>query len=295
MNVLSLFDGMSCGQIALNKAKIKYKNYYASEIDKHAICITQKNYPNTIQLGDVTRINLLSLPKIDLLIGGSPCTGFSSCGKGLNFDDPQSKLFFDYVKILNYLKPKYFLLENVQMKDEYKRIITSYLKVPPIKINSSLVSAQNRIRLYWTNISVNTLPKDRNLTLKDIIEDYYIDDYNVTEKYKSYKPGTASYEKSIVCLRSLSQKGKTLTAGGQYVVNSGATNIQIDDNYIRKITPIEAERLQTVPDNYTQGVSDNQRYRMLGNGWTVDVIAHIFQGLNPDNRLIHNSLDSYFI
>jgi len=150
MNVLSLFDGISCGQVALHRAGIEVDKYYASEIEKYAIQITQKNYPNTIQLGDVTQIK--GIKDIDLLIGGSPCQGFSKAGKQLNFVDPRSRLFFEYVRILNEVKPKYFLLENVIMKQEYQDIISKYLGVEPIEINSALVTAQNRKRLYWTNI-----------------------------------------------------------------------------------------------------------------------------------------------
>ena len=170
MNVLSLFDGMSCGQIALNKLGIKYDNYFASEIDKYAIQVTQKNYPNTKQLGDVTKIDLNSLPKIDLLIGGSPCQRFSFAGKQLNFKDPRSKLFYEFVKAKDKLNPKYFLLENVRMKKECQDIISSYLGCEPIKINSSLVSAQNRVRLYWTNIPDIQQPEDKGITLSDILE-----------------------------------------------------------------------------------------------------------------------------
>ena len=148
INVLSLFDGMSCGQIALDKLGIKIKNYFASEIDKYAIKVTQSNYPNTIQLGDIKKIKGNDLPKIDLLIGGSPCQGFSFAGKGLNFNDSRSNLFFEFVRLLKECKPKYFLLENVKMKKEYQLIISKYLGVKPIEINSSLLSAQNRKRLY---------------------------------------------------------------------------------------------------------------------------------------------------
>jgi len=148
MNVLSLFDGMSCGQIALERAGITVDNYYASEIDKHCITVTQTNYPETIQLGDVSKIDGKDLPNIDLLIGGSPCQGFSFIGKGLNFDDPRSKLFFEYVRLLKECNPTYFMLENVRMKKELQDIISKYLGVDPVVINSNLVSAQNRHRLY---------------------------------------------------------------------------------------------------------------------------------------------------
>ena len=170
MNVLSLFDGMSCGQIALNRAGIEYDNYFASEIDKHAIKVTMANYPNTIQLGDVTKVKGADLPKIDLLMGGSPCQGFSFAGKQLNFDDPRSKLFFEFVRLLKECKPKYWLLENVKMKKEYEAIITEHLGIEPIAINSELFSAQDRKRVYWTNIKFSALPIENNSTVEDILE-----------------------------------------------------------------------------------------------------------------------------
>ena len=179
MQVLSLFDGMSCGQIALQKAGVKVDQYYASEIDKYAIKVAKANYPDMIHLGDVTQVMSKYLPKIDLLIGGSPCQGFSFAGKQLNFEDPRSRLFFEYIHLLNKLKPKYFLLENVRMKQESQDIITRYMGVDPVMINSSTVSAQNRKRLYWTNIPFD-VPKDKNILLKDILED------GVTDRDKSH-------------------------------------------------------------------------------------------------------------
>lgn len=168
--VLSLFDGMSCGQIALNRAGISYGKYYASEIDKHAIKVTQHNYPNTIQLGSVTEIKGTDLPQVDLLIGGSPCQGFSFSGKQLNFDDTRSKLFFEFVRLIKECKPKYWLLENVVMKKEFEQVITEHLGVEPIRINSALVSAQNRERLYWANFPIEQ-PKDKGIKLINILED----------------------------------------------------------------------------------------------------------------------------
>ena len=170
MNVLSLFDGMSCGQIALNQLGIKVDKYYASEIDKYAITITKKNFPNTIHLGDVTKVKAEDLEPIDLLMGGSPCQGFSFAGRQLNFNDPRSALFFEFVRLLKECKPKYFLLENVRMKKEYQDVISEHLGVEPIMINSALVSAQNRVRLYWTNIPNIIQPQDKGLMLKDILE-----------------------------------------------------------------------------------------------------------------------------
>ena len=267
--VLSLFDGMSCGQLALQRAGIEYKEYYASEIDKHAIKVTQHNYPYTIQLGSVTEIKGTDLPQIDLLIGGSPCQGFSFAGKGLNFDDPRSKLFFEFVRLLEETKPKYFLLENVKMKQEFQDIISEQLGVKPILINSSLVSAQNRERLYWTNIPIQGLPNDKGLFLKDVIE---------IGSGKKLSEQTAQRPRTLRNYRSENQKAfcmlATMWKGSQ---SNGMT--VIEDNGLRNITPLECERLQTVPDNYTNVVADTNRYTMLGNGWTVDVIAHIFGGL----------------
>jgi site-specific DNA-cytosine methylase len=221
---------------------------------------------------------------VDLLLGGSPCQGFSFAGKQLNFSDPRSKLFFDYVKALEILKPKYFLLENVKMKKEYEDVITQHLGVKPIEINSALVSAQDRKRLYWTNIPNVTQPEDKKLVLKHIVEpEINKKDFDITEKMKQKKPGTLAYEKAWKNVRSLNEKSKTLLTG-QDISNSGATNIKYSDSKYYKPTPIEAERLQTLPDNYTAvgvidgkeiPISNTQRYKMIGNGWTVDVIAHI--------------------
>jgi DNA-cytosine methyltransferase len=172
MNVLSLFDGMSCGQIALNKLGVKVNKYFACEIDKYAMQVTQHNFPDTIQLGDVQFVTkeTFGTHKIDLVIGGSPCQGFSFAGKQLNFEDPRSALFFEFVRLVKDLKPKYFLLENVKMKKESQDIISKYMGVEPIEINSSLVSAQTRKRLYWTNIPNVSQPEDKGVVLRDIIE-----------------------------------------------------------------------------------------------------------------------------
>jgi len=292
MNILSLFDGMSCGQIALNKCGIKYDNYFASEIDKNAINITMKNYPNTIQLGDVTKINVENLPKIDLLIAGSPCQGFSFAGKQLNFEDPRSKLFFEFVKLKNELKPTYFLLENVVMKKEYQDVITEHLGVEPIFINSELVSAQNRKRLYWTNIPNITLPEDKGINLKDILED------GITDKEKAYcltlHTGTVRdyFKKSQTNIVYLPDDN------GSYEVKDGKISMTFpkgknpnevftfkvkvpDGKYnFRKLTVSELEQLQTVPVGYTQGFSYTNSVDVLGNGWTVDVICQIFKNIN---------------
>ena len=267
MNILSLFDGMSCGQIALERAEIKYKNYFASEIDKYAIQITQKNYPNTIQLGDINNWINWNLPKIDLLIGGSPCQGFSVAGQGLNFDDPRSALFFRYVDVLRWYKPKWFLLENVIMKKEWRNIISEYLNIEPIEINSALVSAQSRRRLYWTNISNITQPQDKRISLRDIIESGEVD------IEKSYCID-ANYFKGGSLKRYYDKYSRQLVFNKSY--QSSKRLMVLDTKTFRKLTPLECERLQTVPDGYTEGVSNTQRYKMLGNGWTIDVIAHVF-------------------
>lgn len=289
MNILSLFDGMSCGQIALNRAGVKYSNYYASEIDTHAIKVTQHNYPKTTQLGDVRKIQLDRLPKIDLLIGGSPCQGFSYSGKGLNFDDPRSKLFFEFVKILKTLNPKYFMLENVKMEQVHIDTISEYLKTEPVMINSSLVSAQNRKRLYWTNIPSVNQPRDKGVVLSDIIASYSgktsrVNDNarvkKITENDRGYRPHRGDIKST-----GISELGRILKAGAKTDTLTTshapkvAMNKDVKDLIYRKLTPVECERLQTVPDNYTNIVSDRQRLKMLGNGWTVDVIAHILKGI----------------
>ena len=306
INVLSLFDGISCGQIALERAGIEVENYYASEIDKYAIQITMANYPNTKQLGDVRNVTAEKLSKIDLLIGGSPCQGFSFAGAGLNFEDERSKLFFEFVRLKNELKPKYFLLENVKMKQEFQDIISEQLGVKPIMINSSLVSAQNRERLYWTNIPVIGQPSDKGILLKDIIEDgECLKDKSQTILATLYKENAKSMIKrnkqGLLILKniypkkgqngnvySIFGKCKTLSAGvgikGNGIGSSNAPKIEsINADGWRKLSPLECERLQTVPDGYTKYVSDTQRYKALGNGWTVDVIAHIFSFLKGEN------------
>ena len=338
MNVLSLFDGMSCGQQALNRLGIKYDNYYASELDKYAIQITQKNFPDTIQLGDVCGVVAKDLPKdIDLLLAGSPCQGFSFAGKQLAFDDPRSALFFEFIRLLRELKPKYFLLENVRMKKEYLDVITEQVGgVEPILINSKLVSAQNRQRYYWTNIPNVTQPEDKGIVLRDVLEttpDNYtlmsdkFGDYLACDTYGTPKQvGTAvDINGHDILKRVYSPDGKSPTLNahgggntepkvvtgawrGRYKIDgvrqdgkgsvAGKTtqmlelrkdektnalttvqkdNVVVDNDTMnwRKLTPLECERLQTVDDNYTEGVSNTQRYKMLGNGWTIDVICHI--------------------
>ena len=285
MNVLSLFDGMSCGQIALNKLGIKYDNYFASEIDKYAIQVTQNNYPNTKQIGSVTEVKGEDLPKIDLLFGGSPCQDLSKAktdGEGLNGD--RSGLFWEYVRLLKETKPKYFLLENVVMKKQDEEVITNELGVQPIEINSNLVSAQNRRRLYWTNIPEIQQPKDKRIFIKDILLNEPFQLFR-DERIEATKIATKNYVKWDISNKGYySQQDRAYYKEGKMCcvpksqVKSKVNVIELDGTY-RRLSPIEVERLQTVPDNYTEGVSDTQRYNMLGNGWTVDVIAHIFKNI----------------
>lgn len=393
MNVLSLFDGISCGMVALERANIKIDKYYASEIDKYAIQVSEKNYPNIIRLGDVTNWKNWNINwnEIDLLIGGSPCQGFSNAGNKLNFEDSRSKLFFVYVDILNHLKtinPKIkFLLENVKMKYEWIDIISNYLGLEPIEINSSLVSAQNRKRLYWCNWQVE-LPKDKEILLKDIvhenidknIDSKYILSEKIQERFKfvsnSWCIGTTKptfrtigqrdwgygENNKVGCLTATDYKqpkqilinlekykvpikntlkildketdrgkighfkngglgmrlynihNKTVTLCGAktehylfgcitpdrinkrqngqrfndgnkfYTLTTVDRHGVLIDGYIRKLTPVECERLQTLPDNYSDGISDAQRYKCLGNGWTVDVVAHILTSMHNTKK-----------
>jgi DNA (cytosine-5)-methyltransferase 3A len=431
MNVLSLFDGMSCGQQALERAGFKVDNYFASEIDKYAIQVTMANYPNTKQLGSVINVDGYSLPKIDILIGGSPCQSFSFAGKrkGMSTKDEQeiltlehylelkadgfefegqSYLFWEYMRLLKETKPKYFLLENVMMGEKWEKVLSKAIGVKPIMINSSLVSAQNRQRLYWTNIglepqglfgdleSIIRQPKDKGILLKDILELEVDSKYFLSEKAMKYVTDENRMKKRFTQDASVSDKSLThcaknqsnlcgdfvvvhnmmprsstsgkggtgrlsRTDGKTYCLDTGTTNaveivamrgrnpdnpksresglptiqmlesrtdgktnclttVQKDNlvimggdfrsdegyrwrqggksgtlmaqartdgtagqalakigSHIRRLTPIECERLQTVKDNYTNHVSDSQRYKMLGNGWTVDVIAHFFK------------------
>ena len=447
MNVLSLFDGMSCGRIALDRLGIEVDTYYASEIDKYAIAVAKENYPDTIHVGDITQLDPKDFQDIDLVLAGSPCQGFSFAGKQLAFDDPRSALFFEFIRLLKAIKPKYFLLENVRMKQQYLDVITQQVsecypdhegndlfdsKIEPILINSALLSAQSRQRLYWTNIPHVKQPEDLGIVLKDILEDeveeHYLAGKNLLENYQggnqlnpNYKSqantihdknkksgvicaGTHGYANGYVETKpkqvgkvkdggqgnriySTDGKSSTLSAQSGGTAGNGNTLIEtkpkqvgiasdinghdilkrvyspegksptlntmgggnrepkvavenrivvdperkrliiaeanekgytiiedgdcFDINYPnsktrrgrkmkykcnaltpsaqeymhfkdltwRKLTPLECERLQTVPDNYTASVSNTQRYKMLGNGWTVEVICHILKNM----------------
>lgn len=268
MNVLSCFDGMSCAQIALERAGIEVDRYYASEVDKWAIKVTQANYPNTIPMGDISKLGVLyplnngypfggyerflHVCDIDLLIGGSPCQGFSFAGKQLNFDDPRSKLFFEFVRLKNELQPKWFLLENVRMKQEHQDVISEALGVKPVAINSDLFVCQNRPRLYWTNIPIAPLPQRPDWD----------------EQYYQWRRNHFRTNKSGVC--------PTLTAN----MGTGGHNVPLHSMDLKdKLTPEECELLQSIPGGYTEGVSNTQRYKMIGNGFTVDVIVHLLEPL----------------
>ena len=394
MNVLSLFDGMSCGQLALERANVSVDNYYACEIDKYAIQIAQKNFPNTIQLGDVTDIDYDDLfyeEKIDLLMGGSPCQGFSFAGEQLAFDDPRSKLFFEFIRARDFLQPKYILLENVRMKKQFEDVITEHMGFPPQLLNSSVVSAQNRWRNYWFGVLINgkyeqiIIPpmEDKGLVLKDILQTDHdeppvpINERNArhhknpnqkalcttatmykgagnngmtivdrlisvgeAEEYAhyNYRATKQVYHMDGKAPTLLTMQGgnrepkvATYSAKGGRIVNrridangvrkdyqmdlplepqveirsddktNCLTTVQKDNVVVegmtwRKLTPVECERLQTLPDNYTEGVSKTQRYKMIGNGWTVDVIAHILgEMLLPKKIASINYEKGYFV
>jgi site-specific DNA-cytosine methylase len=318
-NVLSCFDGMSCGQIALNNVGKKYTNYFASEIEKSAIKVTQANYPNTTQLGDVTKVFAKDLPKIDLLIGGSPCQGFSLVGKQLNFDDPRSKLFFEFVRLKKDLKPRYFFLENVKMSKWAQDVISRFLECEPIRLNSNLVSAQNRERFYWTNIPL-IIPKNNGITLSQVVDSKVEEKYFLNEKSVKYITDGIRLKKKFTTINPLQaqtilsgynrlngtflavncsgyisqEKFSTITASyHKGVENYGTRPFLYDGVKFRKLTPIECERLQTVPHNYTNYVSDNDRYTMLGNGWTVKIIEQFFMNLNQQPVLRPTTLSLF--
>ena len=290
-NVLSFFDGMSCGQLALQKTGIQVTNYFACEIDKYASKVAKYNFPNTIELGDVTKVFAKDLPKIDLFIGGSPCQGFSFAGKQLNFEDPRSKLFFEFVRMLNEIRETnpdvLFLLENVKMKKEFQDIITQHLGVEPIEINSNLVSAQNRKRIYWTNIPNVKIPNDKGIFIEDIIENGSA----LTDKSQTIV--ATIYKENAKSMIKRNKKGLLVIIDDMYknrperiyedkapTLRSERSGLKVKNEYeVRKLSVVECERLQNVPDNYTDVVSDTQRYKMLGNGWTVDVISHIFSSI----------------
>lgn len=293
MRVLSLFDGISCGMVALERAGLSVSRYVAYEIDKYAIKASKKNYPQIEQCGDVVTADFTQYEGFDLLIGGSPCQDLSlyktSSQEGwLGLAGNKSNLFFHYVRALKECKPKYFFLENVaSMEEKWVNVISEELGVQPIMINSALVCAAERKRLYWTNIPNLTQPVDKGIVLKDIVlpatevpEKYWYTDrpfqYNGdNEKVQCTLLGSG-FMRNTREVYNLNSKSNTLLCDG------GGGNRQkkvYQDGKCRKLTPIEYERLQTLPDNYTDCISDSRRYTAIGNGWTVDVITHIFKEL----------------
>lgn len=288
MKALSYFDGISCGQLALQRAGIQCDEYFAAEINPKSIEVTKRNFPNTIHLGDVRGVryssgilssnNMEYKTDIDLVIAGSPCQGFSKAGKELNFDDDRSKLFFEFVRIIKEVNPKYFLLENVNMKKEFADVITELLGVEPIMINSRLVSAQDRKRLYWTNIEGVEQPEDKGINFSDISPGWYcgsmrgrrvVDgkrcDYNKDIKLEQY----------IECRKDNKANCLTTVCKDNVAVRTKKRFTRITETEYRYLTPNEYEMLQTVPIDYTTGFSVSCRRTMLGEAWTVDVITHI--------------------
>lgn len=275
INVLSLFDGMSCGKIALERAGVKVNNYFASEIDKHAIAVTKHNYPNTIHVGDVTKLKSSSLPKIDLLIGGSPCQSISNLGDRSGLYG-KSALFFEWLRLKEETNPKYFLLENVVGNKKSIQQITDLVGVEPVLFNSNLVSAQNRARLYWTNIDFR-LPENKGIVLKDVLDKEPSSCSTLSEsrlKWLLSDKGQMSVSKKYSAIDPI--KANCLTARSDASWNC---NYVTRNGVITKLSPEEYEKLQTVPVGYTSTARTSERYRMLGNGWTVDVIAHILKNM----------------
>lgn len=301
MNVLSLFDGISCARLALDRAGIPVETYYACEIDKHAIAVSTKNYPDIVRLGDVRTATLP--PSVDLLIGGSPCQDLSIAKhdrKGLEGD--RSGLFWEYVRILKETQPLFFILENVaSMPKKDRDIITAEMGVEPVLFNASLVSAQSRKRLFWTNIKFD-LPEDHGILLKDILQPDAEVDESMTVKGKAfcltasyhkggegrweYEHNKARHQRTMVKIghigatdgqanRVYSTEGKSVTLSALGGGSGAKTGLYDIEHRIRKLTPIECERLQGLPDDYTEGVAKTHRYKCIGNAFHVDVVAHI--------------------
>jgi DNA (cytosine-5)-methyltransferase 3A len=372
IKVLSLFDGMSCSQIALQSLGIEVDTYYASEVDKYAIEVTQINFPDTVQVGDVTKLDPKDFADVDLIVAGSPCQGFSFAGKQLNFNDPRSALFFEFVRLLKAIKPKYFLLENVRMKKEYQQVISEQVSacypkyndgkslfgglIEPILINSSLVSAQSRQRLYWTNIPNIKQPEERGIVLRDILETEPEDFTKMSNKFvarngekncmidknkkKASNLSALEYVKNgrqgdyLACDddgkpvdkpkkvgmhntmgggnrepkvvkggafrgRAYDKDGRRMDRDGVSVAEKTKQMLELrkdnksnaittvakdsiavnEDLTWRKLTVRECRRLQTIPEDYQMPVSNTQSYKLLGNGFTCEVIKHIFKNM----------------
>ena len=305
MNILSLFDGISCSMVALKRNNIPVAKYYACEIDKYAINVSKHNHPEIQHLGSV--VGLVPPKNIDLLIGGSPCQDLSIAKKGRKgLDGERSGLFWEYVRILKECNPKYFILENVNsMSKESKQTITEALGVEPIMINASLVSAQSRKRLFWTNIPLNGLPEDKGILLKDILQSNAEVDDRMTSKGKAfcldanYFKGSSAEHSAKKSVRTMvighigntnAQANRVYSPEGKSVSLSanggglGAKTGLYDISGIRKLTPIECERLQGLPDDYTEGISNTQRYKCLGNAFNVDVICFILNKISHNNK-----------
>ena len=326
MNVLSLFDGISTGRLALYKAGIPIENYFASEIDQNAIKISRANWDDITYLGDVNKIDIDSLPKIDLLIGGSPCQGFSRAGKGLNFEDPRSKLFFKFVEVRDRLREKNpsikFMLENVVMAHEWRDTISDFIGVKPIMIDSKRVSAAMRERNYWTNIKGITQPEDKNLKLSDVL-DWRVRIPGLIEKdgilfdpsFSENSRNLVYFEDGEVRIRQAVKKGYIVAENGDginlsfplsksrrgRVLKQKASTLDcacnfgcFDNGVMRRFTMPELEKLQTLPIGYTEFMKEDDgtltrteptvRKKAIGNGWTTDIIVHIFRGLKENEE-----------
>lgn len=309
MNVLSLFDGVSCAKIALDKLNIPITNYYASEIDKYAISVSKLNNPTIIHIGDIQNIKANDLPKIDLLIGGSPCQDLSNAKKGLGLKGTKSRLFYEYIRLYKELKPKYFLLENV--KNKWGDVMSEIIGKNFVSLNSSFFSAQSRPRYYWTNIDFPPLPQQHfSETLGDILED------KVDEKYFFKKDGLDEFilqnkqlnksatkdgimklfdiPKNIINDHERQRRIYARESKSPTILARADTTKVLDGNRIRKITPLECERLQKIPDNYTASCSDAQRYKMVGNAFTVDVIVHFLKGLKIEPMKLEAVRPTYY-
>lgn len=302
--VVSLFDGISCGQVALDVAQIPVAKYFACEIKPHAIKVTQKHFPNTIQMGDVRNVCWESIGHCDLLIGGSPCQDLSKANnKMLGLEGSNSSLFWEFIRAKEELKPKWFLFENVQMAAKDFEIISQALGTYPININSELVSAQLRNRFYWTNLGEKNLnlfgfptcaipqPQNRNIIFKNIMQEEVDASFNVSkyraERFRRTSKGNAGCIGTVKPGETASkQKNEVFGTDGKiYCILSSdykAPKIVLHNNRLRYITPLECERLQTLPDEYTAGLRNRHRYDVIGDGWTVEVIAYIFSYLKKE-------------
>ena len=306
MNVLSLFDGISCARIALDKLGLSIDTYFASEIDESAIKISMKNYPDIIHLGDIRNINSANLPKIDLLIGGSPCQDLSNAQNGLGLEGSKSGLFYEYIRLLKELNPKYFLLENV--KNKWGDLMSEIVGVPFKSINSAIFSAQSRPRYYWTNLSHPPFPSILNdETIFSILEtnvskEFYFEKKGLDEFIRTTSLNNKKTQDGIIKVFDLpkeilkdnerQRRVYSIESKSPTILARADTTKILVESKIRKLTPLECERMQKIPDNYTVGCSNTQRYKMIGNAFTVDVIEHFLKGLKkePIAKIEHTKL-----